>query len=64
MTLIAPELLEILRCTMCHEPLSEQLDRVDVELSKRPCISRHRRDTKHAPSRVETSWSLVSDAQR
>lgn len=26
MTLIAPELLEILRCTVCHEPLTENVD--------------------------------------
>lgn len=36
MSLIAPELLEILRCTMCHEPLTE-----DVEQSMLKCPNGH-----------------------
>ena len=36
MTLIAPELLEILRCTVCHEDLSE-----DEEQSRLVCPNGH-----------------------
>ena len=33
MTLIAPELLEILRCTVCHESLTENEDRSTLDCS-------------------------------